>query len=579
MQIQKEQLLYKILINDRNYSSFSFHNMDSLTPIELNINPTKFKLFTNDVFMIDENNIPNVVHSTLINTENIPATLILNANKTYGRYKNGKTLYKCVPDDTRLPIFLIPYEFKKIGFSKVFSNHYVTIKFVEWSDKHPIALLTNTIGPVDSLDSFYEYQLYCKSLNVSIQKFTKEAQNAVKLQPHEDLVKTICAKYPQIEDRCYNFDVFTIDPKGSLDYDDGFSIKNLNDSQCLLSIYISNVSIWLDSLNLWNSFSKRIATIYLPDRKRPMLPTILSDCLCSLQENMLRFAFVLDIIVDINTGDIIKTSYTNALIKVRKNYRYEENELLLNTDFKYVLDISSKMASKYKYMTTVKNSHDVVCYLMILMNCLTAKELVNYNVGIFRSTIIKKDVEVPNQLPEDVQRFIKIWNSSTSQYIDINSETVKLIRHDMLDMDAYIHITSPIRRLVDLLNIIQYQESSGIIQLSQNALDFKLKWIRELDYINITMRAIRKVQCDCNLLDLCINDPTILENLYDGYCFDKIIRNDGLYQFIVFLPELKLATRITLRDDLSNYNVNKYKLYIFNDEDRFKKKIRLQLVQ
>jgi exoribonuclease R len=553
--------------------------MDTLTQIDLKLNPSKFSLFTNDVFVIQENGNPKIIHSTVAQTENIPATLILSANKTYGRYKNGKTLYKCVPDDTRLPIFLVPYEFKKIGFSKVFSNHYVTIKFIEWTDKHPIATLTNTIGPVDSLDSFYEYQLYCKSLNVSIQKFTKDAQNAVKLQPHEDLVKSICNKYPQIENRCNtSFNVITIDPKGSLDYDDGFSIKKLNDSQCLLSIYISNVSIWLDSLNLWDSFSKRIATIYLPDRKRPMLPTILSDCLCSLQEGVLRFAFVLDIIVNIHTGEIIETTYKNALIKVNKNYRYEEPELLCNSDFNFLLEVSSKMANTYKYMNVVRNSHDVVCYLMILMNCLTAKELVNYHTGIFRSTIINKDVIVPDELPEDVQRFIKIWNSSTSQYIDINAETVKMIRHDMLDMDAYIHITSPIRRLVDLLNIIQYQESSGIIQLSNNALNFKTKWLQELDYINITMRAIRKVQCDCNLLDACVNNPSILENLYDGYCFDKIIRNDGLYQFIVFLPELKLATRITLRDDLSNYDVRKYKLYIFNDEDRFKKKIRLQLM-
>ena len=32
-----------------------------------------------------------------------------------------------------------------------------------------------------------------------------------------------------------------------------------------------------DHLNIWESFSRRVSTIYLPDRKRPMLPTILSD--------------------------------------------------------------------------------------------------------------------------------------------------------------------------------------------------------------------------------------------------------------------------------------------------------------
>jgi hypothetical protein len=80
------------------------------------------------------------------------------------------------------------------------------------------------------------------------------------------------------------------------------------------------------------------------------------------------------------------------------------------------------------------------------------------------------------------------------------------------------------------------------------------------------------------LLDLCVNNPDTLDKLYDGYCFDKLERNDGLFQFIIYIPELRLATRITLRDNLENYEIRKYKLYIFNDEDRFKKKIRLQIM-
>jgi hypothetical protein len=92
------------------------------------------------------------------------------------------------------------------------------------------------------------------------------------------------------------------------------------------------------------------------------------------------------------------------------------------------------------------------------------------------------------------------------------------------------------------------------------------------------MRSIRKFQNDCNLLDICYNNPYILEKTYDGYCFDKLIRNDGLYQFIVFLPELRLSSRITIRDNLENYEKKQYKLFLFSDEEKFKKKIRLQIV-
>jgi hypothetical protein len=47
---------------------------------------------------------------------------------------------------------------------------------------------------------------------------------------------------------------------------------------------------------------------------------------------------------------------------------------------------------------------------------------------------------------------------------------------------------------------------------------------------------------------------------------------------MVFLPELKLSSRITLRDNIDNYENKKFKLFLFNDEENFKKKIRLHLL-
>ena len=77
---------------------------------------------------------------------------------------------------------------------------------------------------------------------------------------------------------------------------------------------------------------------------------------------------------------------------------------------------------------------------------------------------------------------------------------------------------------------------------------------------------------------MCYNNPELLEKEYDGYIFDKILRNDGLFQFMVFLPELKLSSRITLRDNINNFENKKFKLFLFNDEENFKKKIRLHML-
>ena len=372
--------------------------------------------------------------------------------------------------------------------------------------------------------------------------------------------------------------IFTIDPQNSLDYDDAFSIRKLDNGIQQLSIYISNVTIWMDVLNLWDSFSRRISTIYLPDRKRPMLPTILSDCLCSLQSNHTRLAFVMDLFIE--DDSIVDIKYSNCKIKVYKNYCYEEPALLEDQNFQDLLEITKSLSKKYKYINNVRNSHETVCYLMILMNYNVAKELMMKNNGIFRSTIMKRDFSSPENLPEDVSKFIKIWNSAAGQYIDASCLAEgQTISHDLLEMDAYVHITSPIRRLVDLLNIIQFQQNTGIIKLSENSQTFYKNWINELEYINTTMRSIRKIQSDCNLLHMCTNTPGVMEKVYKGYAFDKIVRNDGLYQYVVYLPELKMASRVTFRENIENYELCDYKLFLFHDEERFKKKIRLHLLK
>ena len=301
--------IYKVHINDRGYTSWCFYATTDFQETKLpHIVPADYKLLTNDVFSLDENNTLKLLHSSIRVSDSIPGVLMLKNNKTYGRQNGttGKLLYKCIPDDMRLPSFLVPYEIKNMGFSKVFTNLYVTFQFKEWTDKHPHAVLSQVIGSVDTLDNFYEYQLYCKSLNASIQKFTKDTSKALKSNSHDAFIQNVSKKYPSIENRTdrSKWKIFSIDPEASLDYDDAFSVATLETGIQQLSIYISNVTIWMDVLNLWESFSRRISTIYLPDRKRPMLPTILSDCLCSLQSNHTRLAFVMDIFIN-PLGEIV----------------------------------------------------------------------------------------------------------------------------------------------------------------------------------------------------------------------------------------------------------------------------------
>ena len=91
------------------------------------------------------------------------------------------------------------------------------------------------------------------------------------------------------------------------------------------------------------------------------------------------------------------------------------------------------------------------------------------------------------------------------------------------------------------------------------------------------MRSIRKVQNDCSLLHLCYNNKT-LKKKHSGHIFDKLIRNDKLFQYMVYLPDINMVNRFTTRFDIDNYCYQNFKIYIFMDLEKLKQKIRLKII-
>ena len=223
-------------------------------------------------------------------------------------------LYLCKPDDKRIPFFLIPYN-QTYKFDKSVKQVYITFEFLNWDQKHPYGIVTQNFGDVRILNNFYEYILYCKSLNVSIQQFTIKAKQKLSNISNEQIIQEITRKYNiQQVDRESRF-IFTIDSRKSNDFDDAISYPELS----LVSVYITNVAVILNHLGLWSSFTNRIS--YLPsDKKQTMLPQILVDNLCSLKKQN-KICFVLDMFYD-NKEMLIKISMKSVYIS--KNYCYED---------------------------------------------------------------------------------------------------------------------------------------------------------------------------------------------------------------------------------------------------------------
>ena len=198
-------------------------------------NPIEHKMFNQDIFTYENGDV-NILHSSA-RYEVIPAVLALENSQTYGRMKD-KFLYKCIPDDKRL-LFSVPYKIK-LGFSKSIKNKYVVFQFRSWEGKHPIGSLTQTIGDVNQLDAFYEYQLYCKSLYASIQNITKKTMRKLKEKTEEEYIDMIKTK-SDLKDYRDLRNIWSIDPSTSRDFDDAFDIEKLEDGH-RISIYISMYS-------------------------------------------------------------------------------------------------------------------------------------------------------------------------------------------------------------------------------------------------------------------------------------------------------------------------------------------------
>jgi exoribonuclease R len=644
------QNIYQIKINNKNYDDWYYTDLLQ-NKININYNPIEYKLFNDDIIIetysdtvldVSSNTETNqskyintikIIDSAIRKNKNIPGVLILKDNKTYGRVekdnnmKNGKLLYKCIPYDKCLPPFLIPYELKNTSFSKLYSNLYVTFSFSNWdkNDKHPIGVLSNIIGDVNSTNTsiYYEYQLLCKNLNISIQNFNKELLNNIKIRFDSTTLELnkidsqfILMQYPELENRTEQeeWNIFTIDSVNSTDYDDAFSIKQINTAdECekyMISIYISNVSLWMELFNLWSAFSNRVSNIYLPDKKISMLPTLMCSNLCSLIENEYRYAFTMDIIVSVQSYEcsnetdavIENIEFKNTVINVSNNYSYSQPALLENATYKKLFYITKILSEKYVCYYDVNNSQNMVAYLMILMNYYCAKNLKKNNTGILlKNNIINipkiTDSSVQlNKLDkhDDLKNYVKTWHLSKSEYIsfkelNINNTTISTI-HESLEIDSYTHITSPIRRIVDLLNLIEMQQINGLFKFSKQAIQFYKKWSSNecILFINNNMKSIRKLQNECNLLDMFYNIPEFIEKHYDGYIIDIQIKNNiNKIIYNVYIPELKITSKISkllqindIEPTINNmlYSRIRCKLYVFTDQYNITQKIRLEEV-
>tara|TARA_B100000902_G_scaffold85763_1_gene89994 strand:- start:389 stop:2062 length:1674 start_codon:yes stop_codon:yes gene_type:complete len=549
---------------DRNYSAWKFTNGD----VDIDgFDPIRDKMLVGDTICANAIEYTSRYRSM----QSIPGILLFNGN-TYGR-RGERVLYKCVPNNRQLPSFLIPYTQKGTTFNKSKINKFVLFKFVEWSGKHPIGMITNTLGDVSDLSVFYSYQLFCKEIHIPIQRFTKATNVAIRKWDVE-LKSQESNGISGMEDRT-QIECITIDPVGSIDFDDAISITKHSDGGCVLSVYISNVAARLNELNLWEHLTERVATIYLPDSKRSMLPPSLSDNLCSLLEGEKRYAVAMDVTLS-PEHKVVSVDFVNCVIRVAKNYVYEESALLSNDSYQDICKVVKSLSLHIRYVEEINDSHDVVALCMIMMNHRVGTILKSVGCGIFRGVSILNE-QKRQDVPSDIKQIVALWRNTKGDYETFDKHQ----GHDLIGggLDAYAQVTSPIRRIVDLINIIELQVINGSIEKSCSMIEFVNRWMERIQYINNTMKSISKVQNDCKLIERCM---TCKKESYVGYCIEsnntEQVSSKFKWKHIIHVPKLALTTSVIINDDLMLYGEYKVTLHLFVDESTLKQKVRLQIL-
>ncbi|GMU22382.1 MAG: ribonuclease R [Phycisphaerae bacterium] len=118
--------------------------------------------------------------------------------------------------------------------------------------------------------------------------------------------------------------IVTIDPDDAKDFDDAISIRQAAHGRLELGVHIADVSTFVRGGRPLDGEARlRANSIYLPRHVIPMLPEVLSNGLCSLQEAQPRLTKSAFIEYDAR-GRRVGSRFANTVIQSRKRLTYRE---------------------------------------------------------------------------------------------------------------------------------------------------------------------------------------------------------------------------------------------------------------
>ena len=236
----------------------------------------------------------------------------------------GTDAYYLVPDDKRVyKDILIP----STQLKRAKAGDKVLAKITDWTDpkKDPRGEVLEVIGMPGEHETEMQAIVLEKGFRPGFPSEVEAEANEIKKNAAVDLQNEL-----KIRRDFRDVLTFTIDPVDAKDFDDALSFKKLANGEIEVGIHIADVSHYLrPGSALDKEAIKRATSIYLVDRTIPMLPEILSNDLCSLNEKEEKLAFSAVFTFD-QTYQITSEWFGRTVINSNKRFTYENVQEILD---------------------------------------------------------------------------------------------------------------------------------------------------------------------------------------------------------------------------------------------------------
>lgn len=258
-----------------------------------------------------------------------------------------------------------------------------------------------------------------------------------------------------------NLTCITIDCDDTQDMDDACSLEE-TPSGFRLGIHIADVASYVTPGSpLDDEAMNRGTSIYLPDRTIPMLPSVLSNNLCSLNPNEDRRA--ISVLIDLDcAGDVKGYAICKSLIRSSLKGSYSEANDVLDGS------ASPTIAQKYSLVAPMLRNMAVLAGSLRIQRIKRGADVCDDGRPkiIIDSDSIELERVGRGIAEKAIEEFMVLCNRLVGDYLELNGlpgiyrtqarqgdlaeYEPAAKRHASLGISGYVHFTSPIRRMPDL---------------------------------------------------------------------------------------------------------------------------------